>query len=58
MSRLFALIKKEFFQITRDPSSVMIAFIMPLMLLIIYMYGVNLDTSRVKLGLKFEKILF
>ncbi len=54
MSRLTALIKKEFFQITRDPSSVLIAFVMPLLLLIIYMYGVNLDTSKVKLGLKFE----
>lgn len=54
MSRLSALIKKEFFQITRDPSSVIIAFIMPLILLIIYMYGVNLDTSKIKLGLKFE----
>lgn len=56
MSKLSALIKKEFFQITRDPSSVIIAFIMPLMLLIIYMYGVNLDTSKVKLGLIFEDI--
>ena len=54
MKKLSALIKKEFFQIIRDPSSVMIAFIMPLMLLLIYMYGVNLDTSKVKLGLKFE----
>ena len=54
MSRLSALIKKEFFQIIRDPSSIMIAFVMPLMLLLIYMYGVNLDTSRIKLGLKFE----
>ena len=54
MSRLSALIKKEFFQIIRDPSSIMIAFVMPLMLLLIYMYGVNLDASRIKLGLKFE----
>lgn len=54
MSILSALIKKEFFQIIRDPSSIMIAFVMPLMLLVIYMYGVNLDTSKIKLGLKFE----
>lgn len=54
MNKLLALIKKEFLQIIRDPSSIMIAFVMPLMLLIIYMYGVNLDTSRATLGLKFE----
>lgn len=54
MSKLRALIKKEFFQIIRDPSSIMIAFVMPLLLLLIYMYGVNLDTSKIKLGLKFE----
>lgn len=52
--KLFALIKKEFFQILRDPSSIMIAFVLPAMLLLIYMYGVNLDTSRVSLGLKIE----
>lgn len=54
MDKLCALIKKEFLQIIRDPSSIMIAFVMPLMLLLIYMYGINLDTSRIKLGIKFE----
>ena len=56
MNKLKALIKKEFLQIIRDPSSIMIAFVMPFMLLLIYMYGVNLDTSKIKLGLKFEDI--
>lgn len=54
MNKLLALIKKEFFQILRDPSSIMIAFVLPGMLLLIYMYGINLDTSKVTLGLKFE----
>ncbi len=52
MKILFALIKKEFFQIVRDPSSIIIAFVMPLMLLLLYMYAINLDTVKVTLGIK------
>lgn len=52
MKILKALIIKEFHQILRDPSSILIAFVLPLMLLIIYMYGVNLDTVKVTLGIK------
>jgi ABC-2 type transport system permease protein len=52
MKILLALIKKEFFQIIRDPSSILIAFVMPLLLLIIYMYAINLDTVKVTMGIK------
>lgn len=52
MKILRALIKKEFYQILRDPSSILIAFVMPLMLLIIYRYGVNLDTLKINLGIE------
>lgn len=54
MRILIALIKKEFCQIMRDPSSMLIAFVLPLILLLIYMYGVNLDTVKVKLGIKID----
>lgn len=54
MKILAALIRKEFCQIMRDPSSILIAFVLPLILLIIYMYGVNLDTVKVRLGIKIE----
>ncbi|MDD3435740.1 MAG: ABC transporter permease [Candidatus Gastranaerophilales bacterium] len=54
MKILKALITKEFYQILRDPSSILIAFVLPLMLLIIYMYGVNLDTVRLTMGLKVD----
>jgi len=54
MRILKALIIKEFYQISRDPSSIIIAFIMPLMLLVIYMYGVNLDTVRITMGMKID----
>lgn len=51
---LRALITKEFYQILRDPSSILIAFVLPLILLLIYMYGVNLDTVKVTMGLKVD----
>ncbi|MDR1657528.1 MAG: ABC transporter permease [Deltaproteobacteria bacterium] len=49
-----ALIKKEFIQIVRDPSALMIAFFLPILLLFIFGYGVNLDVSVSKLGLAAE----
>ena len=52
MKTLFALIKKEFCQILRDPSSIIIAFILPLIAILIYMYGINLDTVKVTIGIK------
>lgn len=52
MKILHALIKKEFFQIIRDPSSIIIAFVLPLISVLIYMYGINLDTVKVTMGIK------
>lgn len=52
MKILFALIKKEFFQMLRDPSSIIISFVLPLILLLIYMYGINMDTVKVTMGIK------
>lgn len=54
MRILTALIRKEFSQIIKDPSSILIAFVLPLILLIIYMYGVNLDTLKVKMGIEID----
>jgi ABC-2 type transport system permease protein len=48
--RLTALCRKESYQIVRDPSSIVIAFALPLILLMIFGYGVNLDASRVRIG--------
>ena len=52
MKILLALIKKEIKQILRDPSSIIIAFILPLISILIYMYGINLDSVRVTMGIK------
>ena len=52
MRILFALIKKEIKQNLKDPSSILIAFILPLISILIYMYGINLDSIKVTLGVK------
>lgn len=52
--RVKALITKEFYQIFRDPSSILIACIFPLILLFIYGYGVSLDMNHIKLGVVLE----
>lgn len=54
MKILRALIIKEFYQIVRDPSSIMIAFVLPVIILFLYRFGVNLDTVKVKIGLKID----
>lgn len=43
--RVRALCRKETLQIIRDPSSILMAFIMPAVLLFVFGYGVNLDTT-------------
>lgn len=55
LRRLTALCKKETRQILRDPSSGLIAFVIPLMLLFIFGYGINLDSSRLRVGILVEQ---
>lgn len=52
--RLAALLAKESIQIVRDPSSILIAFVLPLILLFLFGYGVSLDATAVKIGLAVE----
>ena len=51
VARLLALVRKEFIQIWRDPSSLAIAFVLPAVLLLIFGYGVSLDARNVPVGL-------
>lgn len=52
--RLRGLIRKETLQIVRDPSSIAIAFVLPLVLLFIFGYGVSLDAYHVPIALVVE----
>ena len=53
--RVRGLLLKEWLQIVRDPSSIAIAFVMPVALLLIFGYGVSLDAKRVPLALVVEQ---
>ncbi|MCK2178610.1 ABC transporter permease [Hafnia paralvei] len=53
--RLRALCRKETVQILRDPSSALIAVVIPLMLLFIFGYGINLDSSKLHVGILMEQ---
>jgi ABC-2 type transport system permease protein len=48
--RLRGLIRKEFLQVLRDPSSIAIAFLMPVLLLLLFGYGVSLDAENVPIA--------
>jgi len=52
--RLRALVRKEFLQILRDPSSIAIAFVMPVVLLLLFGYGVSLDAEQVPIAVVVE----
>ena len=56
MSILRALIHKEILQIRQDPSALIIAFILPIIFLFIFGYGVNLDNNSVRVGIVVEDI--
>ena len=54
LMRLKGLVRKEFLQIVRDPSSIAIAFVMPIFLLVLFGYGVSLDADHVPVALVAE----
>lgn len=54
LKRLKGLMLKETFQIFRDPSSLMIAFLLPAMLLFLYGFGLSLDIQKLKIGIVME----
>jgi ABC-2 type transport system permease protein len=52
--RMRALMVKEFFQIIRDPSSLLITVFLPLLLIFLYGSGVSLDLNHLRVGLVME----
>jgi ABC-2 type transport system permease protein len=54
LKRLAALVKKESFQIVRDPSAILITVFLPLLLLFLYGSGVSLDLKHLRIGLVME----
>ena len=52
--RMRALMTKEFFQIIRDPSTLLITVFLPLLLIFLYGSGVSLDLDHLRVGLVLE----
>ncbi len=52
--RLRGLARKEIKQILRDPSAILIAFLMPVVLLVVNGFGISLDASEMKLAVVIE----
>ncbi len=52
--RFAALVRKEGSQILRDPSTFLIAFVLPMILLFLFGYAVSLDTSRTRVAVVLE----
>ena len=53
--RVLALMRKEGLQVLRDPSSIGIAFLLPLLLLFLFGYGVSLDARAVPIAFVAEQ---
>ncbi|MEO8666742.1 MAG: ABC transporter permease [Ignavibacteria bacterium] len=51
LNKIFAISKKELWQIKRDKRSLIIIFVLPVLLLTIFGYAITLDVNTIKLGI-------
>ena len=49
--RLGGLVRKEFLQVLRDPSALAIALVLPVILMLLFGYGVSLDSQHVPIAM-------
>jgi ABC-2 type transport system permease protein len=54
LRRILALIRKESLEIIRDPSSIAIGIVMPVVLILLFGYGLSLDIKNVPVALVVE----
>lgn len=52
--RIKALIRKEALQVARDPSSFIVAFVLPVLLLFLFGFGISFDATHLRIGLVVE----
>jgi ABC-2 type transport system permease protein len=55
LRRILALMRKEGYQILRDPSSIALGIIMPVMLILLFGYGLSLDVKNVPVAIVVEQ---
>jgi ABC-2 type transport system permease protein len=53
--RIKALVYKETLQVSRDPSSFVVAFVLPAILLVLFGFGISFDAVQLKIGLVIEE---
>lgn len=53
--RLRGLLIKESLQIVRDPSSIALAFVLPIVMLLLFGYGISLDPKQIPVAFVMEK---
>jgi ABC-2 type transport system permease protein len=54
LTRIWALVRKEGLQVVRDPSSFAIGIVLPLILILLYGYGVTFDVKHVPVAIVIE----
>jgi ABC-2 type transport system permease protein len=53
--RIMALVRKESWQVVRDPSSIAVGIIMPMILLVLFGYGLSFDLKNLPVALVMEE---
>src|SRR5215472_4323382 len=54
LRRVCALIRKESYELVRDPSSIAIGLVMPVLLVLLFGYGLSLDVTNVPVAIVLE----
>jgi ABC-2 type transport system permease protein len=54
LRRVWALIRKEGYELVRDPSSIAIGLVMPVLLVLLFGYGLSLDVTNVPVAIVLE----
>jgi ABC-2 type transport system permease protein len=54
LRRIVALMRKETLQVVRDPSSIAIGIVMPVLLILLFGYGLSLDVKNVPVAIVME----
>ncbi len=55
LRRIAALVRKESYQLVRDPSSIAIGIVMPVLLILLFGYALSLDVKSVPVALVLER---
>src|ERR1022692_669547 len=55
LRRIRALVRKETYQVLRDPSSIAMGIVLPMILILLFGYGLSLDVKNVPLAVVIEE---